>query len=456
VVLGAGPGGEVAAGRLAREGIAVAIVEQRLVGGECSYYACTPSKGLLRPAQALAEARRVPGAAQAFTGELDAEAALRWRDELVRDLDDSAQLPWLRERGVELVRGEGVIEGERCVRVGDELLRARRAVIVATGSSASIPPVEGLADAAPWTNREATIAQTVPARLVVLGGGVVGVELAQAWRTLGSEVAMIEPGDRLIGREEAFAAEELERALREDGVDVHLNARAKRVARDVDGGDVTVTLESGEELAGDELLVAAGRTPNTSAIGLERVGLEPGRPIAVDAQLRARVEGDWLYAIGDCNGISLLTHEAKYQGRIVADHLLGRPGSSVARAGQPAPRVIFTEPQIAAVGHTFASARDAGIRARAIDAELNDVPGARYVGRDVPGRCRLVVDEDRDVLAGATFTGADAAEFVHAATIALVGEVPLERLRHAVPSFPTRSEVWLELLEGWEQGPAAS
>jgi dihydrolipoamide dehydrogenase len=223
-----------------------------------------------------------------------------------------------------------------------------------------------------------------------------------------------------------------------------------RVARDGQRGPVTVTLEAGEELTGDEILVAAGRTPNTHGVGLERLGLGPGEPIAVDANLRARVPGGWLYAIGDCNGVALLTHEGKYQGRIAADHILGRPASSVVLDGRLSPRVIFTEPQIAAVGHTLASALDAGINARGIDADLDGTAGARYVGRGVPGRCRLVVDEDRRVLAGATFTGADVADFLHAASIAVVAEVPIDRLRHAVPSFPTRSEVWLELLEAYE------
>jgi dihydrolipoamide dehydrogenase len=447
VVLGAGPAGEVAAGRLAQGGLEVVIVEERLVGGECSYFACTPSKGLLRPAQALDEARRVPGAAEATAGGLDARAALRWRDELVHHLDDAAQLPWLAERGVALVRGHGELDGERRVRVGDDVLRARRAVIVATGSHAAIPPIDGLSGASPWTNREATTAEEVPHRLLVLGGGVAGTELAQAWCTLGSTVAVIEPAPRLMGREEAFAAEAVTRALRDRGADVRLNTRAKLVTREGAHGTVTVTLEDGEELIGDEILVAAGRVPNTAGIGVEGLGLDPGQPIAVDADPCAPVEGGWLYAIGDCNGLSLLTHEGKYQARILADHLLGRPASGAVFDGRVSPRVVFTEPQIAAVGHTLASARDAGIDARAVDADLGATPGARYVGHGVSSRCRLVVDDDRRVLAGATFTGADVAEFLHAATVAVVAEVPIERLQHAVPCFPTRSEVWLELVD---------
>src|SRR4051794_16745440 len=259
VVLGAGPAGEVAAGRLAEGGLEVAIVEEHLVGGECSFYACMPSKALLRPAEALDEARRIPGAAQAATGTLSAQAVLDRRDEVVHDLDDGAQLPWLQERGIALVRGRGRLDGERRVRVGDEVLSARRAVIIATGSGASLPPVDGLAEAKPWTNREATTTKQVPRRLVVLGGGVVGVELSQAWQSLGSAVTLLEPGSRLLAREEPFAAEEVEAALRGRGVDVRLRTHAVRVERDGDGGEVTVSVAGGEEVEADELLVAAGR-----------------------------------------------------------------------------------------------------------------------------------------------------------------------------------------------------
>jgi pyruvate/2-oxoglutarate dehydrogenase complex dihydrolipoamide dehydrogenase (E3) component len=448
VVVGAGPAGEVAAGRLADGGMEVTIVEEHLVGGECSFYACIPSKALLRPAQALDEARRVPGAAEAARGgDLRAAPVLRWRDDLVHDLHDDAQLPWLAEHGVALVRGHGVLDGERRVRAGGTVLRARRAVIVATGSRALLPPVDGLAAARPWTSREATTAKHVPRRLVVLGGGVAGVELAQAWQSLGSAVSVVEPGPRLVAREEPFAAEELTDALRAGGVDVRLGAEAARVARAGDGGVVTVTLDDGDELTADELLVAAGRRPNTEAVGLETVGLAAGRPIGVDDHLRASVEGGWLYAVGDCNGLSQLTHAGKYQARVASDHILGRPASSLVSGGPLSPRVIFTEPQIAAVGHTLESATAAGIDARAVDVDVGATAGARYVGRSVPGRCRLVVDERRRVVAGATFTGAEVGELLHAATIAVVAAVPLDRLWHAVPSFPTRSEIWLKLLE---------
>ena len=447
VVLGAGSAGEVAAGRLASGGLAVAIVERELLGGECSFWACMPSKALLRPEEALDEARRVPGAAEATrSGTVDAAAVLARRDAVIHDLDDSGQIPWLEDQGIALVRGAGRLDGERRVRVGDDVLTARRAVIVATGTTAAMPPVDGLAEADPWTNREATIAKEAPARLVVIGGGVVSVELAQAWQGLGSQVTLLEAGPRLLSREEAFAAEEVEAALRERGVEIHLDARASRVRRA--NGEVSVELEDGKTLTADEVLVAAGRSPRTDDIGLETVGLTPGDYVAVDRHLRVE-DKPWLYAVGDVNGRALLTHQGKYQARVAADHLLGKLNCSLVYGGGLSPRVIFTEPQVAAVGYTYDSAREAGLDVTAVDADVNDTAGASFYGRGVAGKARLVVDENRRVIVGATFTGADVGEFLHAATIAIVGDVPVDRLWHAVPSFPTRSEVWLKLLEAY-------
>ena len=445
VIIGAGPGGEVCAGRLADAGLAVAIVEEHLVGGECSYYGCMPSKALLRPEQAVAETQRVPGAREAVTGSLDVAAVLARRAEVIHDLDDSVQLPWLKQRDIALHRGRGEITGERRVKVGEDVLHARRAVVIATGSSAALLPVDGLADAKPWTNREATTAQEVPGRLLVLGGGVVGVELSQAYRSLGSEVTLVEFGPRLIGREEPFASEQVEAALRADGVDVRLSTSADAVTREDD--EVHAVLSDGTTVVADEILVAAGRKPNTDGLGLDAAGVPSGGSIDTDLQLRVIGAQDWLYAVGDVNGRALLTHQGKYQGRIAADHILGGACPSLVYGGPLSPRVIFTEPQVAAVGHTLASALEAGIDARAVDADMNSTAGASFVGRNEPGRARIVVDENRRVLVGATFTGADVAEFVHAATIAIVGDVSIDRLWHAVPSFPTRSEVWLKLLE---------
>jgi pyruvate/2-oxoglutarate dehydrogenase complex dihydrolipoamide dehydrogenase (E3) component len=448
IVIGAGPAGEICAGRLGEAGLEVAIVEQHLVGGECSYYGCMPSKALLRPGEALAETRRIPGAAEAVTGELDAPAALARRDEVIHCQDDAAHLPWLEQRGVTLVRGHGRLEGERAVRVGEERLRARRAVVVAVGTEAALPPIPGLREAQPWTNRQATTSEEVPARLVVIGGGSVGVEMAQAYASFGSAVTVIEATPRVLAREEEFAGELVCDGLARAGVVVLADTTVTAVQRDRPGGEVRVELDGGDPVVGDEVLVAVGRRQLTADIGLDALGLEPGRPIEVDDTLRAPGH-DWLYAIGDANGRALLTHMGKYHGRIAADRILGRDDARVRPLadGALAPRVTFTEPQVAAVGHTLASAREAGIDARAFDVETSGNAGGSFYGRDAPGTTRFVVDHARRVIVGVTFVGAEVQDFLHAATIAVVGEVPLDDLSHAVPSFPTRSEVWLRLFE---------
>ena len=441
IVVGAGPAGEVAAGRLGKAGLEVALVEEHLVGGECSYYACMPSKALLRPGELLAEARRVPGL---HVEGLDASAVLARRDEVIHELDDSSQLPWLEERGVVLVRGQGSFDGEKRIRVGGDTLLARTAVVVATGSGPVMPPIPGLAEARPWGNREATTAKTPPESLVILGGGVVGVELGQAWASLGTRVVLLEGAPRVIVREEPFASDEVKAALSEAGVDVRTHSRAVSVARD---GDVTVTMEDGSTATGSELLVAVGRKPRTEGLGLETIGLEPGKPVEVGSNLRSSQHA-WLYAIGDANGRVLLTHMGKYHGRLAADAILGKD-VRVVSDGPLSPRVIFTDPQVAAVGHTLSSAESAGMVVTAVDVETGSTAGASFVGRGARGTSRLVVDDSRRVIVGATFTGFEVAEWLHAATIAVVAEVPLERLVHAVPSFPTRSEIWLKLLEAY-------
>ncbi|HEX5204935.1 MAG TPA: NAD(P)/FAD-dependent oxidoreductase [Actinoplanes sp.] len=441
VVVGAGPGGEVAAGRLAEAGLSVAIVEADKVGGECSYYACIPSKSLLRPGELLTEARRVPGVREAVTGKLDVAAVLAKRDDNIGHLDDAGQVPWLTDRGITLVRGWGRIAGEKQVSVssaaGVEILSARKAVILAGGTVAAIPDIDGLRDASPWTNREATTASEIPATLIIIGGGVVGAEMTQAYASLGCQVTLVEGEHRLLSREEEFACVQVTEALTAQGVDIRTGQWATSVRRD--GDKVTVTLADGSTATADQLLVAAGRTPQSRDLGLDADGY-------IEVDDRMRVPGkDWLYVIGDLNGRSLFTHMAKYQaaiaaadiqgGDMVVDHLADGPG---------APRVIFTEPEVAAVGYTAAAATAAGIKARVVDIGTEANAGGAFTGGG-QGTCRFVVDEDRQVLVGVTFTGSEVADFLHAATIAIVGEVPLRRLRHAIPPFPTRSEIWLYL-----------
>jgi pyruvate/2-oxoglutarate dehydrogenase complex dihydrolipoamide dehydrogenase (E3) component len=445
VIIGAGPAGEVSAGRLANGGLEVALVEQHLVGGECSFYACMPSKALLRPGQVLAEARRVPGAAEAVTGELDVERVFERRDAAAHHFSDAEQLPWIEERGIALIRGHGRLASERVVQVGDETLTARRAVIIATGTKAAIPPIPGLREARPWTNREATTAHEAPDSLIVLGAGTSGIELADAYASLGTEVTVIEAAPRILGREEPFAGEQVSAALADRGVAVRVGTKATAVRRA--DGRVTVEVEDGSSVSADEILVAVGRQPHTDDLGVDTLGLEPGKPVVVDDTLR--VPGhDWLYAIGDVNGRVLLTHMGKYQGRLAADRILGRE-LPLRSDGPLSPRVTFTEPQVAAVGHTLASAQEAGIDARAVDVPTGGNPGGSFVGKGAPGTARIVVDEQRRVIVGATFTGVEVAEAIHAATIAVIAEVSLDDLWHAVPCFPTRSELWLKLLEAY-------
>jgi pyruvate/2-oxoglutarate dehydrogenase complex dihydrolipoamide dehydrogenase (E3) component len=453
VVVGAGPAGETAAERAAKRGLSVALVEAELLGGECSYWACIPSKALLRPAAVLWMAQHAPGVRERLSGPLDAAKVLAHRDYWVGDYDDRSQEKWARDTKLELVRGHGRLAGPRSVRVtlrdgGTRELSARRAVVLATGTRPQLPDLPGLREARPWTNREATGAKAVPRRLVVLGGGAVATELAQAWRALGSqEVTLVQRGERLLKHLEPFASERVERALRDDGVRVLTGRQVTRVQRTNGQGEVTVLLDDGESVRADELLVAMGRVARTEDVGLESVGLTPGQPVEVDDQLRARrVEGDWLYACGDVNGRNLLTHMGKYQGRLLGEHLAGRSVAAWADA-RATPQVLFTHPQVGSVGLTEAQARERGLPVRTVQVELDSVPGAALLGEGLGGAAKLVVDEPRRLLLGATFVGPEAGEQLHAATIAVAAQVPLDTLWHAVPSFPTVSEVWLRLLE---------
>ncbi|MFF5701307.1 dihydrolipoyl dehydrogenase family protein [Streptomyces sp. NPDC012794] len=467
VVLGGGPAGENIVDRTRAAGLSTALVESELVGGECSYWACIPSKALLRPALARADARRVPGLAESVRGPLDAEAVFAHRDYWTGHWNDEGQLDWLDSIGVHLYRGHGRLYGIRKVAVTSpegvhHVLAARHAVVVATGSRAVLPNVPGLAGAGAWTSREATSAREVPGRLLIVGGSVVAAEMATAWQALGSRVTVLVRGSGLLPRMEPFAGELVAGALAEAGAVVRTGVSVEAVVREGPTGPVTVVLEGGELLEGDELLMATGRAPRTEDIGLDTVGLTPGDWIGVDES--CRVTGhDWLYAVGDVNHRALLTHQGKYQARIAGAAIAaraagpgapapdtGRWGAHAATADTAAlPQAVFTDPEAAAVGLTLAEAERAGHRVRAVDHDLGKVSGAGLYADGYRGRARIVVDLDRQVLLGATFVGPGAAELLHAATIAVAGEVPLDRLWHAVPAFPTISEVWLRLLEAY-------
>jgi pyruvate/2-oxoglutarate dehydrogenase complex dihydrolipoamide dehydrogenase (E3) component len=461
VVLGAGPTGENLAERAHAGGLTVAVVESELVGGECSYWACMPSKALLRPAAALADAQRVAGAREAVTGALDAAAVLRRRDAFASYWKDDGQVDWLEATGITLVRGHGRLGGERRVVVDTpddrrRVLSARHAVAVCTGTRAAVPELPGLSEARPWTSREATSSSNVPGRLAVIGGGVVAVEMATAWRALGSDVTLLVRGEQLLPKLESFAGELVAESLRAAGVEVRFGVTVTGVRRD---GPVVLTLAGGEALTADEVLFATGRVPATSDLGLESVGLEAGKSIEVDdTGLAVGVPGGWLYAAGDVNGRALLTHQGKYQGRVfgtvIADRAAGREldlapwGRSVATADERSlPQVVFTDPEVAAVGLSLEQAEQRGHRVRAVDYDLGNVVGASLFADGYRGRARAVVDLDRETLLGVTFVGSGVAELLHSATIAVAGEVPIARLWHAVPPYPTISEVWLRLLE---------
>nr|WSW48184.1 NAD(P)/FAD-dependent oxidoreductase [Streptomyces sp. NBC_01001] len=463
VVLGGGPAGENIVDRTRAAGLTTALVEAELVGGECSYWACVPSKALLRPALARADARRVPGLAGSVGGPLDTAAVLAHRDYWTGSWKDDGQVEWIDSIGVHLYRGHGRLYGVRKVAVTSpegehHVLAARHAVVVATGTRAMVPDVPGLAGARPWTSREATSAQQAPGRLLIVGGSVVAAEMATAWQALGSQVTVLVRGSGLLPRMEPFAGELVAEALREAGAVVRTGVSVEAVVRNGSTGPVQVVLEGGESLEGDELLMATGRSPRTEDIGLETVGLTPGDWIPVDDSCRVRGH-DWLYAVGDVNHRALLTHQGKYQGRIAGAAIAaratgsteldtGRWGAHAATADTRAlPQAVFTDPEASAVGLTLAEAERAGHRVRAVDYDLGKVSGAGLYADGYRGRARMVVDLDREVLLGVTFVGPGAAELVHAATVAVAGEVPIDRLWHAVPAFPTISEIWLRLLE---------
>ena len=470
IVIGAGPTGENVADRAIRGGLTAAIVEAELVGGECSYWACMPSKALLRPADVVAEAGAVRGVAGA---RLNPAEVLARRDSFAHGWKDDSQVEWLTGAKIDLFRGHGRISGERLVTVGDVSLHARQAVVIATGTRAVV--LDSLAGVDPWTSREATSAHAVPGRLVIVGGGVVGCEMAAAWSALCSEVTLISRGP-LLERLPDFAGEFVAAGLREAGVDVRIGVDVTGATRAGGSGDVgdgageasagasdagagagrgavTLTLSDGSSIEADEVLSAVGRSAHTGDIGLEAVGLAPGSWLDVDDTMRVTgVDGGWLYAAGDVNHLALLTHMGKYQARVCGDAIAARAGGREPTVRDRSsktcvPQVIFTIPEVATVGLTAREAEAAGRRVRVVEYEIGSVAGAKLFADEYRGHAQMVVDEDRRTIVGMTLAGHGVGETIHAATIAVAGEVPLDRLWHAVPSYPTISEIWLRLLE---------
>lgn len=465
IVIGAGPVGEnVAAGAVAG-GLSVVIVESELVGGECSYWACMPTKTLLRDASALDAAKGLPGAAAAITGSIDESKVFERRDSFTHHWQSASQVEWLDSTGIDLIRGVGRLSSDKDVSVtlnsGEEvILHARHAVAVCTGTRPTMPDIPGLDKAKVWTNREAVATNSVPKRLAVIGGGVVAVEMASVFSALGSEVTILARHTVLANFEPCAVSRVLD-AFNEQGIRVRTNTSPESVSY-VESGAAVLSLSNGDQLEVDQVLVAVGRTPNTGDLGLAEVTGGRGPWISVDETLRvvdaASAPIPWLYAVGDVNHRALLTHQGKYQARAAASAIVARARGeevseedwtrAVATADHHAvPQVVFTRPELIAVGQTLAQAERSGASVRYADVEFSDVAGAAVHSDGYTGTARLIIDEDRRTVLGFTAVGPDLAELLHAATIAIVGEIPIDRLWHAVPAYPTMSDVWLRLLE---------
>jgi pyruvate/2-oxoglutarate dehydrogenase complex dihydrolipoamide dehydrogenase (E3) component len=436
IVIGAGPAGEHCAARLAHEGVKVAIVESGLIGGECDYWACIPSKTLLRPGEALQHALEAPGAREAVTGSLAPEAVFEWRNFMVADYDDSAKAEWLRSEGIDVLRGRGSIAGPGEVTVDDERHRAKH-IVIATGSDAIVPPIPGLDGLeGVWTNREATGLTEVPERLLVLGGGPVGVEMAQAVSRLGASVALVEGMDHLLPREPKPLGDALGEALAKEGIELHFGQHASSARWD--DGAYVLDFPDGKELRGDRLLVATGRRPRYEDIGLENVGVSPEkRGIPVDGRMNVT---DGVWAIGDATGVWPLTYVGKYQGRVAAANILGRRREANYEA---VPRVVFTDPQAASVGEA-----EGAVTATAPIASVPRTSTYTRAYAEKNGFLTLVSDGKR--LTGAYALGPEAGEWLQQATVAIRAQLPLELMNDVIQPFPTFSEAFLLALTDLE------